>query len=133
VLRSLIVGLHADLTGNELYNEARHRSGATPRVQRFQRIDIAVAVERDFLGSEATAFFDVIRDADRAGLAVITRQLYDLSVCDASTNDQWAQFSGVIRSTLTWLSGLLIRLPCWVPALWLKSRGGAVLINSPAT
>lgn len=102
------------------------------RLQKFGRCDVAVAVERDFPGSESTAFIDIVRDADRPSLAEITRSLHELATCDASTNKQWREFSGVITRLPVWLSTFLIRLPCFVPALWVKWRGGAVLISSPA-
>jgi pyruvate/2-oxoglutarate dehydrogenase complex dihydrolipoamide acyltransferase (E2) component len=102
------------------------------RLQKFHRCDVAVAVERDFPGAESTAFIDVLRDADRASLAEITEALADLATCDVTTNKQWREFSGVIRRLPSWLSPLLIRLPCFVPGLWVEWRGGAALISSPA-
>jgi pyruvate/2-oxoglutarate dehydrogenase complex dihydrolipoamide acyltransferase (E2) component len=105
---------------------------AGARLQAFRRCDVAVAVERDFPGSESTAFIDVIRDADLASLAEITEALYALAHCDATTNKQWREFSGVITRLPVWLTTLLIRLPCFVPRFWVKWRGGAALISSPA-
>jgi hypothetical protein len=102
------------------------------RLQRFDRCDVAVAVERDFPGSESTAFIDIIRDADRLALAAITDSLRALAVSDVTSNKQWRQFSRVISRLPPWLSSLLIRLPCFLPGLWVKYRGGAVLISSPA-
>lgn len=102
------------------------------RLQRFHRRDVAVAVERDFPGAESTAFIDIIRDADQASLAEITEALHALAVCDVTTNKQWREFSGLISGLPCWLSAQLIRLPCFLPGLWVKYRGGAVLISSPA-
>ena len=102
------------------------------RLQKFHHCDVAVAVERDFPGSEATAFIDIVRDADRATLADVTEALYDLAHCDATTHKQWREFSGVITRLPVWLASVLIRLPCFVPRLWVKWRGGAALISSPA-
>ena len=102
------------------------------RLQAFQRCDVAVAVERDFPGSESTAFIDMVRDADAATLEEITGKLQDLATCDASTNAQWREFSGVITRMPVWLATSLIRLPCFVPSLWVKWRGGAALVSSPA-
>jgi hypothetical protein len=102
------------------------------RLQRFHRCDVAVAVERDFPGAESTAFIDIIRDADRAMLGDITEALHALSVCDVTTNKQWREFSGLITRLPCWRSALLIRLPCFLPNLWVKYRGGAALISSPA-
>jgi hypothetical protein len=103
-----------------------------PRLQAFRRCDIAVAVERDIPGAESTAFIDVLRDADRLSLAEITDFLRGLATCDAATNTQWREFSTIISRLPSWLASLLIRLPCFVPGLWVKYRGGAVLISSPA-
>jgi pyruvate/2-oxoglutarate dehydrogenase complex dihydrolipoamide acyltransferase (E2) component len=102
------------------------------RLQKFHGCDVAVAVERDFPGSESTAFIDIVRDADRSSLDQITEALRELAHCDASTNKQWREFSGVITRLPVWLATFLIRLPCSVPGLWVKWRGGAALISSPA-
>ncbi|HEX8204361.1 MAG TPA: 2-oxo acid dehydrogenase subunit E2 [Isosphaeraceae bacterium] len=102
------------------------------RLQRFHHRDVAVAIERDISGSEATAFLDIIRDADEMPLSQVTERLRELAVCDVTTNKQWAEFSKVIRGLPCWLSALLIRLPWLVPGLWDKWRGGSVLISSPA-
>jgi hypothetical protein len=102
------------------------------RLQRFQKQDVAVACERDFPGSESTAFIDIVKDADQLSLHEITDTLFALSQCDASNNKQWREFSTLITRLPCWLSAQLIRLPCFVPKLWVKYRGGAVLISSPA-
>jgi pyruvate/2-oxoglutarate dehydrogenase complex dihydrolipoamide acyltransferase (E2) component len=104
----------------------------TPRLQRFLRCDVAVAVERDIPGAESTAFIDIVRDADNLPLSEITEALQALSVCDANTNRQWRQFSTLITRLPTWLSAWLIRLPCFAPGQWVKYRGGAALVSSPA-
>jgi pyruvate/2-oxoglutarate dehydrogenase complex dihydrolipoamide acyltransferase (E2) component len=103
-----------------------------PRLQRFLHQDVAVAIERDIPGAESTAFIDIIRDADRGELCEISERLHELAICDVTTNKQWREFSGVITGMPSWLSSLLIRLPCYSPGLWIKWRGGAVLISSPA-
>jgi pyruvate/2-oxoglutarate dehydrogenase complex dihydrolipoamide acyltransferase (E2) component len=103
-----------------------------PRLQRFHHSDVAVACERDIPGAESIAFLDVLRDADRLSLMEITEALHNLAVCDLATNKQWREFSTLVRRLPSWLSTLLIRLPCLVPSLWGKYRGGAVLVTSPA-
>ncbi len=103
-----------------------------PRLQSFAGRDVAVAVERDIPGAEGTAFLDVIRDADLATLDQITGSLRDLARCDVATNRQWREFSGLITRLPTWLSAWLIRLPLASPRAWVRYRGGAVLISSPA-
>jgi hypothetical protein len=105
-------------------------SGA--RLQRFHHNDVAVACERDIPGAESIAFVDILRDADRLSLAEITEALHDLAVCDVTTNKQWREFNTLVSRLPSWLSTLLIRLPCLVPGLWCEYRGGAVLVSSPA-
>ena len=102
------------------------------RLQKFHRRDVAVAVERDFPGAESTAFIDIVRDADQSSLAEITEFLAALAVCDVNTNTQWRQFYTIIARAPRGLATLLIRLPCFLPGMWVKYRGGAVLISSPA-
>ena len=104
-----------------------------PRLRRFHHSDVAVACEREIPGAESIAFLDVLRDADRLSLAEITEALHELAVCDPSTNKQWREFSTLVARLPSWLSTLLIRLPCLVPSLWARYRGGAVLVSSPAT
>lgn len=103
-----------------------------PRLQQFRGCDIAVACERAIPGAEGVAFVDVIRNVDQLSLEEITRWLHKLSIADENTNQQWRNFSGVIRRLPNWLSKLLIRLPYFAPRLWVKYRGGAALISSPA-
>jgi pyruvate/2-oxoglutarate dehydrogenase complex dihydrolipoamide acyltransferase (E2) component len=105
---------------------------AGTRLQKFPRIDIAVAVERDFPGAESMVFIDIVRDADHLSLQAITDVLSALATADVTTNKQWREFSTIIRRTPSWLATLLIRLPVLIPSLWVKYRGGAVLISSPA-
>ena len=102
------------------------------RLQRFDGRDVAVAMERDIPGAEATAFIDVIRDADVAPLAEVTRSLRELATADITNNRQWREFSGLITRLPSWLATTLIRLPLSFPKLWVKYRGGAVLVSSPA-
>jgi pyruvate/2-oxoglutarate dehydrogenase complex dihydrolipoamide acyltransferase (E2) component len=103
-----------------------------PRLQRFDHSDVAVACEREIGGAESIAFIDILRDADRLSLMEITEALHELAVCDASTNKQWREFSTLISRLPSFLSTLLILLPCIVPSLWGKYRGGAALVSSPA-
>lgn len=105
---------------------------AGPRLQRFLGCDVAIACERDVPGAEGVAFVDVMRDADRLDLAAMTDWLHALATCDVATNRQWRDFSTLIRRLPHWLATRLIRLPYFAPRLWVKYRGGAVLISSPA-
>lgn len=103
-----------------------------PRLQQFHCCDIAVACERNLPDAPMAAFIDVLRDADRASLADITDWLHRLAHCDTSTNVQWRSFHTVITRLPGWLAGILLRLPWLAPSLWVKYRGGAAIVSSPA-
>lgn len=105
---------------------------ARPRLQRFRRFDIAIAVERDVPGAESAAFVDVLRDADQRSWSEMTQWLSNLATCDITNNKQWRDFSQVISRLPHCLSSWLIRLPYLAPSAWEKFRGGAVLISAPA-
>lgn len=101
------------------------------RLQRFHHCDVAVAAERMIEGAESVAFVDILRDAERLSLAEMTEWLANLARCDETTNAQWRDFSRVTQ--LPWFIALpLLRLPHYFPGLWVKWRGAAALISSPA-
>ena len=102
------------------------------RTYRFEQIDAAVLCERELPEAPMVAFVDMIRHADQQSLGVITRQLQDLATCDARTNEQWRSFTRVIRMLPGWLAGWVIRLPAIIPQMWVRYRGGAFVVSSPA-
>ncbi|NMG30297.1 2-oxo acid dehydrogenase subunit E2 [Aromatoleum evansii] len=99
---------------------------------RFSRCDMAVAVERSEPGMEGTAFCDILRSANEQSLDEISDWLQILSTATPENNKQWNEFSNAIRRLPRWLSALAIRLPCFFPSLWVKYRGGAAVVSSPA-
>lgn len=101
-------------------------------LQAFKNCDVAVAAERDMPNIEYFAFLDVLRNADRLSLDQINDWLRSLATCNESNNTQWRQFSTIVRRLPRSLSALLIRMPVWVPTLWIKYRGGAAMVTSPA-
>jgi len=103
-----------------------------PRLQQFNNCDVSVAVERIQPGMEAVAFVDMLRSADQMSLEKIGEQLGQLAKADVETNQQWREFSRTISRLPRWLAHQLIRLPCFFPGLWVKYRGGAALVSSPA-
>jgi pyruvate/2-oxoglutarate dehydrogenase complex dihydrolipoamide acyltransferase (E2) component len=102
------------------------------RLQRFTHCDIAIAAEREVPGAEMCAMVDVMRDVDRMSLAQINAWLHALATSDESNNEQWRAFRTVIERLPGVLAAWLIRLPYFIPRLWVRYRGGAVLISSPA-
>lgn len=103
-----------------------------PWLHAFQHADIAVAAERDLPGLEFVAFADVLRDADTKSLDEINAWLVALSQSDEESNQQWREFSTLIRRTPWRLAALILRLPTWLTSWWERYRGAAVLVSSPA-
>lgn len=101
------------------------------RLQRFHACDVAIAAEREIPGAEAVAFVDILRNADSLTLTEITEWLAQLARSDESTNRQWRDFSRVTQLP-RFIAVPLLRLPHYFPSLWVKWRGAAALISSPA-
>lgn len=102
------------------------------RLVAFKRCDIAIGSERDIPGAESIAFFDVFRDVDHQSLEALNSGLRALATADMKTNAQWRSFNSLVTRAPQWLSTLLIRLPYFFPRMWVRYRGAAVLITSPA-
>jgi hypothetical protein len=98
--------------------------------QSFRDADIAVAVERDIEGQAAVAYIEILRDVRRQSLAELTERLREFSNADLTTSRQWRDFSRLATSFPAPLASLIVRLPNYLPRLWQRYRGGAVLISS---
>lgn len=103
-----------------------------PRIQKFNRIDAAVLIERELPEAPMVAFVDMIRDADQASLTEITEQLHRLATSDETNNEQWRSFRTIIQRLPRYLAGWVLRLPVLFPSLWVRYRGGAFAVSSPA-
>lgn len=102
------------------------------KIVKFKNIDISIAVERIGEGSEATAFCDTIRETSNKTIYEIDSQIKKLRNATVNNNLQWRQFSLLVKYTPKWLTKLILRLPHFFPRFWIKYRGGALLISSPA-
>jgi pyruvate/2-oxoglutarate dehydrogenase complex dihydrolipoamide acyltransferase (E2) component len=132
VVRALALALREFPYANQRISRRVWLPLARAKLQMFDHCDIAVAAERDIPAVESAAFVDIIRDANEKSLSEITIWLSDLSRSDTQTNEQWRQFSGIIKGFPLWLALLLVRLPYFVPDLWDRYRGAAALVTSPA-
>lgn len=102
-----------------------------PRLQRFLNCDIAVAIERKIPGAEGVAFVDVLRNVDSLAIDEVTESLQKFSLADESNNENWKSFSKVAKFAPRFFGNFLLGLPKYLPSLWVKYRGAAVLISSP--
>lgn len=100
------------------------------RLQQFHGSDVAVAVERDIPDAEGVAFVDIMRDTQHASLEEITAWLRELSKADETNNEQWRDFSKLVKLP-RFLASFLAGLPVKLPGMWCRYRGGSVLISAP--
>jgi pyruvate/2-oxoglutarate dehydrogenase complex dihydrolipoamide acyltransferase (E2) component len=104
----------------------------SPRLQQFHQSDILVMAERFEAESEAIMFSDIIRNADRLSLSEITQELRNLASATLETNARWRDFYLGIKKLPSWVARLILRLPYRFPSCWVKYRGSALSISSPA-
>lgn len=102
------------------------------RLQEFHQVDAAIAVERDVPDAPMVAYMDVIRDADRKEVDLLTQELRKLSSATEETSPQWGSFAWIARHLPIFLARWVVLLPTRLPTLWIKYRGGAFLVTSPA-
>lgn len=101
-------------------------------VQLFS-IDISVAVEKDMPGAEQAVYVATIRNADKKSLSEITSELKFFTISSEAADARWKLMKTLVEKIpFVWLSKLIIQMPRFSPALWLKHRGGAAMISSPS-
>lgn len=101
------------------------------KFQIFNTVDIAIASETRIPGAEYIAFFDVIRGVENLSIGSISKWLTEFRE-NTEENTQWKLYKKMMTQVPGWLGKFLIRLPVYIPSLWQKYRGGAVMISSPA-
>lgn len=102
------------------------------RVVQLHRIDMTVAVERDQPGSEQAVFAGTIRNTDSMGLVELTRELQALAQATGENSDRWHTMKWIVEKLPAPLATLVLSMPGRSASLWVKHRGGAVMISSPA-
>lgn len=92
----------------------------------FERVDVAVAVEV-VEGDVDVAYASIIRDADQIGIDGIAAALEKLSVAPADDKQlsRLKRFPPIFAAALARGTGLH-------PKLWVRFRGGACAVTSPA-
>lgn len=131
VIKAVAQTLHETPYANRRVFRSPWRLGG-PWLHAFSQADVAVAAERAIPGREYVAFMDVVRAADEKSLDEINAWLAALARSDEESNQQWKEFSTLIRRMPWRLSALILRLPVWIPSWWERYRGASVLVSSPA-
>lgn len=102
------------------------------RLIEFENIDISVAVEKSLPGIPGQAFAGTILHPLSKPLHAITRELSALATCTEQSDSRFRTYMRILRFVPRPLSNWLINLPCWFPSLWVRHRGCACWVNSPA-
>ena len=101
------------------------------RVYRFNNTNIAVAVEKSH-GVPGQAMASVVKDAGQQSLAEITLELRRLRDCTPENDAVLRQLNNILRRVPWPLGKLILRLPTYLPSLWVQHRGCAAWVNAPA-
>lgn len=108
------------------------------RVFSFENTHISVAVERnDSDGSFGGAFVYTIYNTDKKDLNEVTSEISDLSTLPIESNDsrleRWQRIlQGTKLAPFLWIINLVIWAHKNIPFLYIKNRGGALMISSPS-
>lgn len=99
------------------------------RLIEFCGVHISIAVERDTKAANP----ETIYDADRLTLEELGTALASTASKQAADAERWAQFEKLVRHLPRFATLIVVSyLPRMFPRLWMKWRGGATLITSPA-
>jgi len=104
------------------------------RMVQFNSCDIAVAVERNVPDLEDLVVVETIYDSNKKTVAEITQELKGFTVAALENNphSRWSLFYRLLSRIPVFLTKWILRMPKYSPSLWLKHRGGACFVNSPA-
>jgi pyruvate/2-oxoglutarate dehydrogenase complex dihydrolipoamide acyltransferase (E2) component len=102
------------------------------RIVQLHDIHITVAVERDRPGVEQAVFAGTIYNADRKDLSALTTELQALAAATEADTPRWRLLKIIVERFPSRLARWILSLPRLTAALWIKHRGGSVMISSPA-
>jgi len=102
------------------------------RLVQLESVDMTIAVERDRPDIEQAVFAGTIKNTDTKSLTAITEELRGLAMATTETNERWKALKWIVENLPCGLARAVLSLPRWSPRLWIKHRGGAVMISSPA-
>jgi pyruvate/2-oxoglutarate dehydrogenase complex dihydrolipoamide acyltransferase (E2) component len=103
-----------------------------PRLVQFTSYNMTVAVERNVPDAEAVVLAETIFGCDNKSLAEITEALAEMAAATEESNPRWRLFHNLLARLPVFISRWLIGLPRFSASLWVKHRGGACFVNSPA-
>lgn len=102
------------------------------RLYQFENIDVSVAVEKSLTALPGQPYAATVISPLKKSLQSITSELRDLSFCTEETDKKFKLFMFILRRIPSPWSLLILNAPYWFPSLWVKYRGCAAWVNSPA-
>jgi pyruvate/2-oxoglutarate dehydrogenase complex dihydrolipoamide acyltransferase (E2) component len=102
------------------------------RIIQLENVHITVAVERDTPGTEQAVYAGTIRDTDTISIGKLTDELQQLATAQGVHGERLNLLTSIIQRLPAPLARLIVKFPRLLPSLWIKHRGGSVMISSPA-
>lgn len=103
------------------------------RLVQFENVDITVAVEKNVPNAEAVVYAHILRDVQSMSSSDIHHEMKKLVDADSSEKIvRWLNFLKILKRIPTFIAKRLLRVPSYFAKEWVKHRGGACFINSPA-
>lgn len=102
------------------------------RIVQLDEINITIAVERDTPGLEQATYAGTIANIDTLTIPEINKELRRISNTEGEHGERWTLFQRIVTGFPAPLARFILRFPRLWPGLWMKHRGGAVMISSPA-
>lgn len=113
-------------------NRAIIGRGCFKELVQFEGADITVAIERTVPDAEAVVLADTIRNSQEKSLIEINDELKAFVTATPESNERWRLFSSLLSRLPVFISRWVIGSPRYFTDLWVKHRGGACFVNSPA-
>ena len=102
------------------------------RVVQLATSDIAVAADTSEPGQENTSHPILLRNVAQRSCADLTEELQQYGKEKLHNNPEWQTFKKITSRLPLFVSKLLLRAPWYFPDVWIKTRGSACWVNSPA-
>ncbi len=102
------------------------------RIVQLHQVDVTVAVERDQPGSEQAVYAGTIRGTDGMDLQQLTRELQGLAQATEENSERWRAMKWIVEKLPAPLAIFVLSMPGRSASLWVKHRGGSVIVSSPA-
>lgn len=102
------------------------------RIIQFNNFDINVAVEKDLPNIIGQAYAPTIKNVDKKNVVEITNDLQFFAKCTEENDNNFKLFMNILKFVPYPFAKWLLNLPFWFPFFWIKHKGCACWVNSPA-